>query len=71
MAAKRKKLDYGVGPVGLNIIPAMHASCPAHPQAQTISSGIAGASGHPGPASPTSSVSGPAAGGSGPAGGGK
>lgn len=75
---KHKKLDYGVGPVGLNIIlaPAMKTSCPAHPQAQALSNGIADASGHPGatnsPGGSASASGGPAAGGApagGPAGG--
>lgn len=68
----KKKHDYGmVGPVGLNIIsvPAMHTSCPPHPQAQAISGGIADSSGHPGGPADSGSNSAPSVGSAGPAGG--
>lgn len=70
MPAKHKKrLDYGVGPVGMNFIPAVHTSCVGHPQAQAISAGIASSSGHPGPANAAGpAAGGPAAGGAGPVG---
>lgn len=59
MPAKHKKrLDYGVGPVGMNFIPAVHTSCVGHPQAQAISAGIASSSGHPGPVNSSGSASG-------------